>query len=100
MDTDNHAHRGSQPVTTRPGTLDPNAPDMPDTQVLLDPVALKQGHEPDTINLRSVMYVPIALVLTFALAYLIVTLTIRNLRAPAKDSGSGSLAAKRNEAPL
>lgn len=98
MTTENRPHEGSQPLTNRPGHLDPHAPDMPDSRVLIDPVALQQGHEPDTVNLRSVLYVPVALVATFVLAYVVVTIIVSSSRNPEKSENNS--AARYRSAPI
>jgi hypothetical protein len=64
----------------------------------VNPVALKQGHEPDTINLRAILYVPVVLVICFIITYFIVTRIIDVVRAPAPRPSN--LAARHNEPPL
>jgi len=39
----------------------------------VNPEALKQGYEPDTVNIRAILYVPVVLVLCFLVTYWIVT---------------------------
>jgi len=66
----------------------------------VNPEALKQGYEPDNINVRTILYVPVAIVITFVLAYGVVTLIIDSLREGHKAPGDNFPAVARNDAPL
>ena len=95
MTTENRPHEGSQPVNP-PGHFDPHAPE----NVTINPVALKQGHEPDTVNLRAVLYVPIALVVTFIITYVVVTIVVHEARSSPGEPSMNVQAAKRGKAPI
>jgi hypothetical protein len=70
--------------------------DAPNAEV--NPQSMKQGHEPDTVNLRAILYVPVVLVICFFFTYLIVTKIIEYARAPVPTPNT--LAAKNNEGSL
>ncbi|MCE9531782.1 MAG: hypothetical protein K8T89_11765 [Planctomycetes bacterium] len=72
--------------------------DTPNSDV--DPQSIKQGFETDRLDLRAIIYVPIALLITFGMAYTVVTLLINYMRAPVKDPNTNSLAAARNDVHL
>lgn len=73
-----------------------NSHDLPPNNDV-NPESIKLGHEPDKINARTILYVPIALVITFALAYFTVTLIINYMRAPSTEKPANELAAKHNK---
>ncbi len=66
----------------------------------VNPESIKTGHEPDKIEVRSILMVPLALVATFILAYLVVNTLINYVRAPSKEAPANNLAAIRNEEPI
>lgn len=66
----------------------------------VNPVSLAQGHEPDRVDIRRILYVAAALVITFILSWTTVTLTINYVRAPSTEKPTNVLAANRNDAPL
>lgn len=66
----------------------------------VNPESIKQGYETDRLNVRTILYVPIALVFTFGLAYLVVTLIIENTRLGPKEKSRNPMAAARNEVPI
>ena len=72
--------------------------DAPNSDV--NPESLKQGHEPDKINVRLILYVPVAIFFTFVLAYVVVTVIIDNLREGHKTPGENLPATARNEAAM
>lgn len=72
--------------------------DAPNRDV--NPESLKQGYEPDKINVRLILYVPVAIFFTFVLAYVVVTVIIDNLREGHKTPGENLPATARNEAAM
>lgn len=101
MTTENRGNEGSESLTNPPGSgIRPDAPDMPDSRVVIDPVALQQGHEPDTVDLRGVLYVPAALVVTFVIAYTVVTLVINSTKRDWTPPGPNEDRDRRAQAPL
>jgi len=72
--------------------------DAPNADV--NPEAIKRGHEADTINLKAILYVPVALVIAFAMAYGIVTLIITGLRDAPKSKPANAMAAAQNDPSL
>ena len=71
-----------------------------DTSGYVNPEALQRGHEEDKIDVKSILYVPLALVATFVLAYVVVTLIINYVRAPSTEAPANPVAASRNKAPI
>jgi hypothetical protein len=102
MTTENRPHEGSQPVSHPPGEGIPShGHDTPDNRVLIDPIALAQGHEPDTVHARTILYVPLALVVTFAIAYAVVTAIVSGTRgAGVREPSNNPRAAVRGEEPI
>jgi hypothetical protein len=96
MTTENHPHEGGQSGNSPPGHFDPHAPE----HVTINPEALKQGHEPDTVNLRAVLYVPIALVVTFIVTYAVVTIVVHERRSSPGEPTNWRLTEKRSNAPI
>jgi hypothetical protein len=66
----------------------------------VNPEAVKQGFEQDTVHVRTILYVPIVLVIAFAFAFGTVTLIINYMREPSKTPPANALAAERDSAPL
>ncbi len=71
-----------------------------DTSGYVNPEALHRGHEEDKVDIKSILYVPLALVATFVLAYVVVTLIINSVRAPSTEKPDNPKRAKLNEAPI
>jgi len=65
----------------------------------VNPESIKLGHEPDRINAKTILYVPIALVVTFAMTYTVVSLIINNTRITAEPRPGNPQAAERNRTP-
>jgi hypothetical protein len=72
--------------------------DAPNTDV--NPQALQQGHEPDKVNARALLYVPAVLVVCFIITFVIVTKIVDYVRAPSTEKPDNALAAKHNDAPI
>jgi hypothetical protein len=68
--------------------------DAPNTDV--NPESIKAGHEADVVHVRTILYVPVALVITFALCYGVVTLIVNYMRSPSRNPAGTSLAANYN----
>jgi hypothetical protein len=66
----------------------------------VNPAAVQRGHEEDKVDAKSIMYVPLALIATFVLAYVVVTLLVNYVRAPSKEAPANPMAARLNERPL
>lgn len=62
----------------------------------VSPESLQRGHEEDKVDAKSILYVPLALVATFVLAYVVVTLLMNYVRAPSQEKPANPMAAKRN----
>ncbi len=75
-----------------------NHDEAPNTDV--NPLSLKQGHEPDRIDVRPILYVGAVLLVTFVATYTAVTLIVNSLRATSTETPGNRLAANRGEAPL
>ena len=71
-----------------------------DTSGYVNPEAIQRGHEEDKVDARSIMAVPVAIIATFVLAYVVVTVLINYLRSPSSEPAANPMAAKRNEAPI
>jgi hypothetical protein len=93
MDTNSHSHAEHGNEVGGHGHGD-------DTSGYVNPEALQRGHEEDKVDVKSIIYVPLALVATFVLAYVVVSLVINNVRAPSTEKPANPMGAKRNEAPL
>lgn len=71
-----------------------------DTSGYVNPEALQRGHEEDKVDVKSIIYVPLALVATFILAYVVVTLIVNYVRSPSKEAPVNQAAAARNAEPM
>jgi hypothetical protein len=71
-----------------------------DTAGYVNPEALQRGHEEDKVDAKSIMYVPLALIATFVLAYVVVTLLVNYVRSPSKEPPANPMAARQNDRPL
>jgi len=58
--------------------------DAPNSDV--NPESIKQGHEPDTVNISTILYVPVAVVIACLMAFVVVYVIVTTLRAPSPDS--------------
>jgi hypothetical protein len=70
----------------------------PNTDV--NPQALAQGHEPDKIDTRIIVYVPIVLMICFLFSWLIVTWIIGYARSSSTEPPKKPLAVQRQSEPL
>ena len=75
-----------------------NHDESPNSDV--NPVSLKQGHEPDRIDVKPILYVGGVLIVTFIVTYTTVTLIVNSLRATSTETPNNRIAANRSEAPL
>jgi len=58
--------------------------DVPNSDV--NPESLKQGHEPDTVDVRTILYVPVAIVIAGLMTFGIVTRIVTTLRERPPES--------------
>jgi hypothetical protein len=58
--------------------------DAPNSDV--NPESLKQGHEPDRVDIRTILYVPVAIVIACAMTFGVVTLIVWTLRQRPPES--------------
>ena len=75
-----------------------NHDEAPNSDV--NPVSLKQGHEPDRIDVKPILYVGAVLLVTFIVTYTTVTMIVNSLRATSTETPNNPIAAKRSESPL
>jgi hypothetical protein len=58
--------------------------DAPNSDV--NPESLKQGHEPDKVDIRTILYVPVAIVVAGLMTFGVVTLIVSTLRQRPAES--------------
>jgi hypothetical protein len=58
--------------------------DAPNSDV--NPESLKQGHEPDRVDIRTILYVPIAVAIACLMAFIVVFVIVTALRKPSPES--------------
>ncbi len=79
--------------------MDTNGHDAPpNTEV--NPQALAQGHEPDKVDTRIIIYVPLILLVCFLLTWLTVTWIINYIRSPSTEKPKNQMAAVRQAEPI
>jgi hypothetical protein len=66
----------------------------------VNPLSLQQGHEPDKIDTRTVVYVPIVLLICFLLSWVTVTLVFNYVRGGPAERPKNREAAIRQAAPI
>jgi len=66
----------------------------------VNPESLKLGHEPDVVDARTILYVPIAIVITFAITFGVVSWIISNTRITDEPRPGNPLAAERFRKPV
>jgi hypothetical protein len=72
--------------------------DAPNSDV--NPESLKLGHEPDTVHIRTILYVPVAIAIAGLMTFAVVTLIVKSLRAPSTGPETKLPAAVYNDVPL
>ncbi len=58
--------------------------DAPNSDV--NPESLKLGHEPDRVDIRTILYVPVAVAIACLMAFVVVYVIVSSLRAPSPES--------------